>query len=247
MVTGFLVASVYAFGWLRGRRTAHHRAAFVIAFVVAAVATPPQIFVGDLAARHVAEHQPAKLAAMEAIFHTRSGVPESLGGIAINGQLYGAIEIPNALSFLISGDPNSTVTGLDQFPQKDWPDVNVVHISFDIMVGCGFLLLGLAIWFLVISLRRRRLPQSPWFWRGATVSGVAAAAALECGWIVTEVGRQPWVVYGQLRTADAVNTAPGLALGLVVLVPVYTVLTITTIAILRRMAQRPLTDDPPRV
>jgi cytochrome d ubiquinol oxidase subunit I len=240
MVSGFLVASVYATSWLRGRRTAYHRAGFILAFTVAAVATPAQIVVGDIAARHVADRQPAKLAAMEGLFHTGSDVAEHIGGVAIDGRLQGAIEIPGMLSLLIGGNTQATVVGLDHYPQADWPAVNVVHPAFDVMVGCGFALLGIAGWLGLIALRRRRLPQSPWFWRAAALSGGLATVAMESGWVVTEVGRQPWVVYGVMRTADAVNPAPGLVLGLVLLVPTYIVLTVTTLAVLRRLSRRPI-------
>ena len=240
MVSGFLVASVYAVAWLRGRRDDYVRAAFTIGFVVAAVCTPAQIVVGDIAARYVADHQPAKLAAMEALMQTQSGVPEHVGGIVINGRLVGALEIPHALSLLVNGDPNSTIVGLDAFPPDLQPPVNVVHIAFDIMVACGTGLLGLAVWMFAVGVRRR-LPVSRWFWRAAVLAGPAATVAMECGWITTEVGRQPWIVYNVLRTKDAVNPAPGLWAGVIVLIIVYTLLTVATVYILRRIAstQRP--------
>ena len=239
MVSGFLVASYYALAWLRGRRDAYHRTAFLIAFTVAAICTGPQIVVGDMAARFVAEHQPAKLAAMEALYPTTTGAPEHLGGIAINGNLVGDIEIPHALSLLISGDPNSTVRGLDSFPPDQRPDANVVHIAFDIMVGIGTVLLALAGWAAALGAARRRLPRSRWFWRVCAAAGAGAVIAMECGWIVTEVGRQPWIVYGVMRTADAVNPAPALWTGVIVLVLVYIVLTAAVVAVLRRMQRRP--------
>jgi cytochrome bd ubiquinol oxidase subunit I len=238
MVAGFLVASVYAVGWLRGRRDRYHRIGFLVPFIVAAVATPPQIVVGDLAARFVAVHQPAKLAAMEGLYTTSNGVAEHLGGIYYSDSLHYDIEIPRALSILISADPNSQVVGLEAYPPDQRPPVNVVHPAFDIMVGSGFLLLFASAWLGLVAWRRRRLPKSRWFWRLAVISGPLAAVAMECGWIVTEVGRQPWIVYGIMRTADAVNPAPGLPIGLFVLVFVYTGLTVAAVVMLRRLGRR---------
>jgi len=236
MVSGFLVASVYAVGWLRGRRDRYHRVGFLVPFIVAALATPAQIVVGDLAARHVAEHQPAKLAAMEALYQTTSGVPEHLGGVYYGNALHYSVEIPNALSLLVSGDPNSRIVGLQAYPDDQRPAVNVVHPAFDIMVGAGLALLGLATWLAICGLRRR-LPRSRWFWRAAVLAGPLAVTAMECGWIVTEVGRQPWIVFGVMRTADAVNPAPGLYVGLIVLVVVYTGLSVAAVSILRRLTR----------
>jgi cytochrome d ubiquinol oxidase subunit I len=236
MVTGFVMASVYAFAMLRKRDDPYHRAGFAIPFIVAAVCTLPQIVVGDFAARFVAEHQPAKLAAMEALFHTERGVPEHVGGVAINGELRYDLEIPRGLSLLISGTTDSEIVGLDAFPADQRPIVNVVHLAFDTMVGIGFGLLALAIW-LATGIRRRRLPRSRWFWRGAVIAGPATVIAMEAGWVVTEVGRQPWIVYKILRTADAVNPAPGLVSGLFILIALYLALTATAAYILRRIAR----------
>ena len=239
MVTGFAVAAVYAAGMLRGRRDRYHRVGLVLPLAVAAALTPAQIVVGDIAARYVADHQPVKLAAMEGLEHAEQGAAEHIGGIVVDGQLRGAITIPHALAFLAKGDANATVAGLDQVPPADQPQVvNLIHLAFDAMVGIGFLLLGLGAWLLVNWLRRRGPPASVWFLRGALVAGPAATVAMECGWIVTEVGRQPWIVYRVMRTADAVNPAPGLVFGLVALVVVYATLTVVTVAVLRRMVDR---------
>lgn len=240
MVTGFLVASVYAAGMLRGRRERYHRVGLLLPLIVAAAVTPVQIVVGDLAARYVAERQPVKLAAMEGIQHAEAGAGEHLGGVVIDGELRYSITIPHALALLAKGDANATVAGLDSVPPSDRPQaVTLVHLAFDTMVGIGFLLLGLGGWLLGSWALRRRAPTSRWFLRGAVVAGPAAVVAMECGWITTEVGRQPWIVYRILRVADAVNPAPGLVWGLVVLVAVYAVLTVVTIAILRRLVGPP--------
>ena len=238
MVTGFVVASVYAFAFLRGRRDRYHRLGFIIAFVFAAITTPLQVVAGDVAARYVADRQPVKLAALEGQAQTEKGAPEHIGGIFINGQLHGAILIPHALSILAYGNPNSTVKGLDSVASADQPPVNEVHIAFDLMVGIGFFLLALSSWLAWTWRRIRALPKSPWFFRAAVFAGPAAVIAMEAGWVTTEVGRQPWTVYGILRTDQAISTAPGLFVLFYVLLAVYTVLTISTLLVLRRLGAR---------
>src|SRR5207302_283825 len=155
-----------------------------------------------------------------------------------NGELRYAIVLPHVLAFLAKGDANATVAGLDQVPANDRPQaVTLIHLAFNLMVGVGFLLLGLGLWLAATWLRRRRAPASRWFLRAVVVAGPAAVVAMECGWIVTEVGRQPWIVYRVLRTADAVNPAPGLFWGLVALVIIYSILTVVTIRVIRGLAQ----------
>lgn len=237
MVTGFLVASVYAVGMLRGRRDHHHRAGLLIPLTVAAIATPVQIGVGDWIANTVADNQPAKLAAMEGQYETTAGAGLSIGGIYQDDRLRYALEIPYGLSLLIHHDPDGVVPGLEEVPADERPPVNVVHLAYNAMVLIGSALLVLAAWFGLVWWRRRRLPRTAWFLRAVAVSGVAAVVAMEAGWITTEVGRQPWIVYGLLRTADAVSPAPGLAWGLVAVVAVYTVLTVFTVVVLRRLAR----------
>ncbi|WP_046471829.1 cytochrome ubiquinol oxidase subunit I [Allosalinactinospora lopnorensis] len=237
MVAGFLMASVYAVALLRGRNDRYHRLGFLIPFTVAAVITPIQIGVGDWAAHFVAENQPAKLAAMEGVFDTGRGVPLHLGGVVVDDEMRYSLNIPNGLSLLAHWDPNAEITGLEEFPEEDRPPVNVVHWSFQLMVGIGFALLGLAVWQAVAWWRFRTLPRSPWFLRAAALSGVASVLALESGWVVTEVGRQPWIVYGVLRTSEAVNPAPGLVYGFVVVSVVYVVLTVATVYVMRRLAR----------
>jgi cytochrome d ubiquinol oxidase subunit I len=237
MVTGFLTASVYAVGMLRGRRERYHRLGFLIPFTVAAALAPVQVVVGDWAARFVAEFQPVKFAAMEGQFPSERGAPLHLGGVVIDGQMRYAVEIPSGLSLLGFGDPNAEVMGLDEVAEADRPPVNVVHLSFQAMVGAGFAMVALAGWFAVAWWRRRRPPDGRWFLRAATLCGPAAVLALEAGWVTTEVGRQPWVVYGVQRTSEAVNPAPGLTAGLVVIVAVYTLLTAATVYVLRRLAR----------
>jgi cytochrome d ubiquinol oxidase subunit I len=227
MVGGFLIAGVYATGWLRGERNRSTRLGFTIPFTIAAIAAPLQIMIGDLASRVVAEHQPLKFAAMEGIKTTTSGVPLKAG----------PIEIPNAVSLLTHFDPNATIQGLDEWPVADQPPADVVHLAFLLMVGIGLVLAGLALWYGVAWWRRRDLPTSRLFWWCAVPAGVGAAIALLAGWTVTEVGRQPWIVYGVMRTSEAVNPAGGLAAGLYVITAVYLALGVATVAILRYLGK----------
>lgn len=237
MVTGFLVASVYAVAMLRGREDDYHRHGLRIPLAMGAIGAPLQVIVGDWAARYVASDQPTKLAAMEGLYRSGTHAPLSIGGIYTGDSLKGALHIPDGLSLLLHLNPNGYVTGLDAVPANLRPPVALVHLSFDTMVGIGTGLVLLAAWFAWAAWRKRRLPISRWFLRAVAVSGVAAVIAMEAGWIVTEVGRQPWVVYGLLKTSDAVNPASGIGIGLPVIVAVYTVLTVILVAVLRRMAR----------
>lgn len=239
MVTGFCVASVYAVGMLRGRGGRYHRMGLLVPLTVAAITAPIQIGVGDWMANVVAKHQPAKLAAMEGLYQSGTGVPLSLGGIYVDDKLIGAIEIPYGLSLLIHRDPNGFVAGLDRVPPELRPPVNVTHLSYNVMVAIGFALLGLAAWLAWVWWRRRDIPRTPWFLRAVALSGLAAVVALEAGWVATEVGRQPWIVYEIQLTRDAVSTAPGLRFGFYLVLAVYIVLTVMTVYVLRRLAGAP--------
>jgi cytochrome d ubiquinol oxidase subunit I len=237
MVTGFCVASVYAVGMLRGRRDRYHRYGLLIPLTVAAIAAPIQIGVGDWIANAVAEHQPVKLAAMEGHYKTGAAVPISVGGIYVDNELRYALSIPYGLSLLVTHDPNGKVIGLDSVPPDERPPVNVTHLSYNAMIGTGSALLVLAIWLGFVWWRRRDIPRTPWFLRAVAVSGVAAVVALESGWVATEVGRQPWIVYQVMRTEEAVSSAPGLRYGFYAVVAVYIVLTVMTVHVLRRLAR----------
>jgi cytochrome d ubiquinol oxidase subunit I len=237
MVTGFGVASVYAVGLLRGRHDRYHRIGLLVPLSGAAVLAPVQILVGDWAARMVANDQPTKLAAMEGLATTTRGAPEAIGGYYSGGHLHDAIRIPDALSLLARLNPHGTIKGLDAFPSNDRPPlVNVVHLSFDAMVGIGFSLLALSAWLAWSWWRRHDYPANPWFLRAVSVSGLAAVTAMELGWVVTEVGRQPWIVYGVLRVANAVNPEPGAQDGLWAVGPIYAALTVVTIVVLLRLS-----------
>ncbi|MFL5866338.1 MAG: cytochrome ubiquinol oxidase subunit I [Thermoleophilaceae bacterium] len=239
MVAGFLVASVYAVGMLRGRRDRYHRLGFVIPFTVAAIATPVQLLVGDTAARAIADHQPSKFAAMEYVTESGGHQPEYIGGFYVNGNVKGGLKIPDLDSLLVGFSPDTNVTGLDQIPTEDQaPAPTLLHLCFDAMVGIGSGLLLLGVWFAVVWWRRRELPRSVWFLRAGAVSGVAAILALECGWIVTEVGRQPWIVYRVMRTSDAVTTAGGIWWTLAGTIVLYAILGVASVIVLRGMSRR---------
>ena len=239
MVTGFLVAGVYAAGILRGRRNRYHYTGFALGFVPAAVLTPFQIFVGDTAARAIARDQPVKFAAMEYVRRTSRHVSEWLGGVYANGHVYAGVRIPDLDSILVGFGPGTRVTGWDSVrPENRPPVVWLIHLCFDVMVGVAFLLLLAGLWALYAWWRRRRLPRQRLFWWAGAVSGVAAIVAMECGWVVTEVGRQPWVVYRLQTTTAAATTNGGVITSLTIIIVVYAVLGAATIAILRMLARR---------
>jgi cytochrome d ubiquinol oxidase subunit I len=240
MVAGFGIASVYAVGMLRGRQDHYHRLGLLVPFTFAAVLTPIQIAVGDWAAKFIAGNQPVKFAALEGIYRTMAGAPLHIGGIYQNGEMRYALEIPKALSLLAHWDPNAVVMGLSEVPPADRPPVTVVHWAFQIMVAIGFALLATVIWLTVAWWRRRDLPRSRWFLRAAAAAGVASVVAVEGGWITTELGRQPWIVWGHMRTADAVTPVPGLTWGLAAVLAVYVGLTVATVTVLRMLARQPV-------
>jgi cytochrome d ubiquinol oxidase subunit I len=243
MVAGFVVASIYAIGWLRGNRSHYHRLGFLIPFVIAAVAAPVQVVVGDFAARAVFHDQPSKFAAMELV--TTSGADRSmhLGGVLIDGKVVGAIAIPGLDSLLAGFSTSTEITGLDRIPADEQPPANIVHLAFQLMVLIGTGLVGLGAWFAFVWWRRRTLPSSRWFWRAAALAGVASVAALEAGWITTEVGRQPWIAFKLLRVSQAVTTNGGLWWTYGLLVALYTALTAAAILVIRTMARQWREDD----
>jgi cytochrome d ubiquinol oxidase subunit I len=239
MVTGFVLASIYAVGMLRGRRDRYHRYGLIIPLTVAAIATPIQLFVGDTAARAVADDQPAKFAGMECIYKGGRDQAEHIGGICHDGKVSGGISIPGLDSFLVGFSKNTDVTGLNQIPANEQPPaLTMLHLSFDTMVGVGSLLFLLAVWFAIAWWRRRDLPGTPWFLRAVAVSGIAAVVALECGWIVTEVGRQPWIVNGFMRTSEAVTPAKGIWWVFGFTMALYIGLFTTAALILRSLSRR---------
>jgi len=236
VATGFAVAAVHAWFLLKRPSSAFHRRALGIALIVASVSIPLQILSGDLSAKRVAELQPAKFAAMESHYETMAGAPILLGGIANDETMrvdYG-IKIPYALSFLAHNDPQATVTGLEAFPRDEWPNTNIVHWAFDIMVASGMVMFALALWAGFFWWRRRRLPDQRWFLWALVLAGPLGFIAIEAGWVVTEVGRQPWIIYGVMRTADAVTPMPGLIVPFVTFTLLYIVLALVLVFLLRR-------------
>jgi len=239
MVTGFTIAGVYAAGILRGHRDAYHYRGFAIGFVPAAVLTPFQIFVGDTAARAIAQDQPVKFASMEYVARTSRRVPEWIAGVYANGHVYGGIKIPYLDSLLVGFSPGTRVIGWETVrPAGRPPAPWLLHLSFDVMVGLVFLLLLAGLWALYEWWRRRRLPPQRRFWMVGAVSGLAAIVAMECGWVVTEVGRQPWVVYRLQTTSAAATSNGGLAVTLTTIIALYAVLGVVTVVILRLLARR---------
>ena len=239
LVTGFVVASVYAVGMLRGRRDRYHRLGLLIPLTVACIATPIQFMVGDTAARAIAHDQPIKFAAMECVQQSSTHVTEYIYGRCTSDGVTGGIGIPGFDSFLVGFSTDTQVTGLDAAPPDDRPPANtMLHWAFDTMVGICTALIALGLWFGIAWWRKRDIPKTRWFLRATAVSGVAAVVALECGWIVTEVGRQPWIVYNVMRTKDAVTGASGVWVTFVLVLVLYAALGTALIVVMRAMARR---------
>jgi len=241
LVAGFIVAGVYAVGLLKGRRDHYHRLGFLISFTVAAIVIPVQIVVGDLVTREVFQKEPWKFATMEMVPKTASQVAEAIGGIYRHGRILYAVRIPNLTSLLAGFSPSTRIGGLDAIPGAVRPEdrlVTTVHWAFDVMVFLGFALLGLAIWFAVGWWRRRDLPRSRWFLRATAASGVASVIALEAGWVVTEVGRQPWTVVGYLLTRDAVTRSGNVWWFFSGALAIYVAVGLGTVYVLRAMRRR---------
>jgi cytochrome d ubiquinol oxidase subunit I len=243
-VGGFLIASVYAVALLRGKRDRYHRLGFLIPFTIAAIATPVQMFVGDELARWVYNNEPTKFAAIELVPKTSTDVPETLfGHLNADMQVVGGIPIPGLASILSDpADGTSTqIEGLDSFPQGSRPttrEVNTVHLAWDAMVGLGTMLFLLSAWFGLAWLRRRDIPRSRWFLRAAAVAGVASILSMEAGWVVTEVGRQPWIVFDYMKVTQAATENQGVWLTFLIITAVYAVVGVTLVLVLRLMARR---------
>jgi cytochrome bd ubiquinol oxidase subunit I len=225
--TGFLVAGIHAFFLLRNPHSAFHRQALWIALLVGGPPALLQPLSGDLIARAVADHQPAKLAAMEALFRTEAGAPFVIGGLpdADTQTVRYGLFIPGGLSFLLHWDTTATVEGLDAVPRADWPPVTVVHLAFQLMVGCGLIMAALTAWSGWQWFNGRALERDRWLLRSLVVAAPLGFLAIQAGWVVTEVGRQPWVIYHVLRTADAVTPMPGLWVPMVTFTLLYLLLT----------------------
>ena len=244
VVGGFLVASVYAMGMLRGRNDRYHRLGFTIAFTVAAIATPIQLGVGDSLTRWVYENQPVKFAAIELVPQTEDDAPETLlGHLNSDGTVSGGLPIPGMASWL--SDPSTgtatVVQGLDTVPVEDQPtiaQINTVHLAWDVMIGLGTALFLLSAFYGGYWLLRRQIPRSRWFLRLAAASGVLSVITMEAGWVVTEVGRQPWIVYDYMKVEDAATGNTGVWITFFAVVALYIGLGVTTILVLRGMSRR---------
>jgi cytochrome d ubiquinol oxidase subunit I len=238
IVCGFLLAAVYAWAFLRGRRGRYERTALGITLSTAAVASPLQVIVGDWAARDVATYQPVKLAAMEGLATTTTGAAEHLLGWYNGHAVVWGIEIPKLLSLLAAHNPNAVIKGLNIVPLADQPPVNVVRFAFQTMVGIGSLLALIGLVYLYLRFRRQGLPR--WLLWAVVAAGPLSVVALIAGWITTEVGRQPWIVYDVMKVDAAVTGASDIPIGYGALSVVYLVLAVIVFFILRRLARLPL-------
>ncbi|MER5900952.1 cytochrome ubiquinol oxidase subunit I [Streptomyces mirabilis] len=244
LTAGYVVAGVYAVGLLRGRRDRYHRLGFTVPFTVAAILTPVQFVLGDSIARSVFHKQPVKFAATELVWKTDTHVPEYLfGRLHADGSVSGGIKIPQLDSILAGFRPSTEVTGLTSVPASDRPTViqaTIAHWAFDIMVTVGSLLMLLALWYGWCWLRRRELPRSPWFLRCTALAGAACLLTVECGWITTEVGRQPWIVYQNMRVSEAVTGTRAASLWTMfgIVVVVYVLAFGSFLTVLAKMSHR---------
>jgi len=220
---------------LRAPDSRFHKAALGIALAMTAVAVPLQLVTGDLAGKHIATYQPVKLAAAEAHFTTQEAAPLSIGGIPDRETRTRrwAIELPYGLSILAHGDPHAVVRGLSDVPESEWPPLGVVHAAFQVMVGCGTLMLGLVLWVVVWRLRRKDIAASRPLLRACVLASPLGLLAVEAGWTVTEVGRQPWIIHGVMRTTEAVTPMRGLVVPFVTFTLLYLVLGVIVVALLR--------------
>ena len=234
--TGFAVAGVHALMIIRKKNAKFHYMAFRIAIVFAAVAAILQPLSGDISARDVAKRQPAKLAAMEAHFKTEKFSPLIIGGVPDmkTKQVKDDIEIPGLLSFMTYDDFNAQVVGLDRIPEKDQPPVPIVHYAFQIMVGLGMVMLALSLLYFFALFKRKKWFSAPWFLKLFVAAIPLGFIALEAGWTVTEVGRQPWIIQGIMRTADAVTPMPGIRYTFYLFTAVYLSLSLVVIFMLYR-------------
>ncbi len=240
IVAGFMVAAVYAFALLRGKTGRHYRVGLTVALTVAAVAAPAQLLVGDWAARTVAENQPTKLASLEGLYKTEAGAPLHIFGWYGDDEVKYGIEFPKLLSILAFHDPDAVVQGLDEVPTDDQPPINVVRLAFQTMVFIGSGLAAIGALFVFVWWRKRRLPRSRWFLRAVVACGPLSIVALIAGWVTTEVGRQPWIVYEIMRTEQAVTGAGGIPIGYAALVIIYLCVASIALVMLRRLGRRPL-------
>ena len=249
--TGFVVAGIHAFMLRRDPYNRFHKAALAIALLVGGVSAILQPLSGDFLAKTVAVTQPVKLAAFEGHFETEQGASFRIGGLPDEEARVTrySIEIPSALSVLAYGDPNAVVKGLNDFPADQHPPVAIVHIAFQIMVACGVAMMLISLWGTWRYLRGRRNRtwlNSKWFLRALIAAAPLGFIGIETGWIVTEVGRQPWIIYGVMRTSEAVTPMPGLIVPFITFTVLYIFLALVTVwLLLRQVAASPREPDPP--
>jgi len=240
MATAFGAAAIHAFMLLRDPTNRFHRLALGIALMIGGAAALAQPISGDLTARAVAEHQPIKLAAMEAHWETEACASLVIGGIPdeVAGETRYAIRIPCGLSLLAEHDPDAVIMGLNEVPRELRPPVLITHLAFQIMVGIGTLLIGVTLWAAWLAWRRRGLPESRRLWWVLVLCGPLPFIAIQAGWVVTEVGRQPWIIYDVMRTAEAVTPMPGLIVPFTTFTLLYIVLSVIVVALVRRQVLR---------
>lgn len=234
--TSFAVAGIHAYLYLRNKERKLHAKAFRIALTFGSVAAILQPISGDISAKHVAKQQPAKLAAMESLFKTEKPAALTIGGIPDTSKQevkYG-IRIPGLLSFLAHGDFNAKVTGLDQFDKSEWPPVSIVHISFQIMVLMGILMALTGLLHLLFQLKWKENNEKRWWLKWLAILTPAGFIAVEAGWMVTEVGRQPWIIYGIMKTSDSVTPMPGIEYSFYLVTFIYLFLSFIVFWLLKR-------------
>jgi cytochrome d ubiquinol oxidase subunit I len=237
--TGFAVAGIHALMIYRKRNVHFHSKAFKIAIIFGAAAAILQPLSGDISAKGAAKRQPAKLAAMEAYFHTQTYAPLVIGGIpdtAAKKVNYG-IEVPGLLSFLVHDNFKQEVKGLDQIPVKDQPPIAVTHYAFQIMVGFGVLMMLIGILYFIALWKKKSWFNKSWFLKMFIYATPAGFIALEAGWTVTEVGRQPWIIQGVMRTSEAVTPMPGIQYSFYLFTFIYFTLSVFVIFLLKRQIQ----------
>lgn len=237
--TGFAVAGLHAYLILKGKNVNFHREAFKISSVLAISAALLAPLSGDISAKDVAERQPIKLAAMEAHFKTEESAAFVLGGIVDESkeEIKYAIKVPGVLSFLVHSDFKTPVKGLEEFPKDEWPPVAVVHYAFQIMITFGMLMMGIAIIYLIAHFIKKDWQTKRWFYKLFMISTPFGYIALEAGWTVTEVGRQPWIIYGIMRTVDSITPMPGIQYSFYIFTFVFITLSIILVFLMNRQIQ----------
>jgi cytochrome d ubiquinol oxidase subunit I len=239
---GFAVAGIHAYSLSRDHGNVFHRHAMAVALVVGGAAAILQPVSGDLIGQTVARNQPVKLAAMEGQFQTERGAPLRVGGLPDErtGATRFAIEIPYGLSLMAFHDPRAVVKGLEEFSRDSWPPVAVVHLAFQVMVAAGTAMALVALWGAYLALRRKSMPDSRWFLRAVIAASPLGFLAIEAGWTVTEVGRQPWIIQGVMRTSAALTPMPGLQVPFVTFTLLYLFLAAIVVWLLmRQVAESP--------